>query len=107
MVLGLVIYFVPFFFVVNPNIILQGNPFDIVISLIFVCCAITVMAYAAEGYLPRTGSLPIWARFSLFIGGVCLGFPWWSVRLMGLMIVFTSGLFLFLTKRKQHSIIVG
>lgn len=107
MQLGLVIYFVPFFFVVNPNIILQGNPFDILISLIFVFCAVTVMAYAAEGYLPRTGSLPIWARFSLFIGGVCLGFPWWSVRLMGLMIVFTSGLFLFLTKRKQNSIIVG
>jgi TRAP transporter 4TM/12TM fusion protein len=90
MQLGLVTYIVPFFFVINPNIILQGSIWGILTSFIFVFCSVVFISYSLEGYFPKVGALPIWARPLLFIGGLCFGFPWTSLRLTGLVIVLSA-----------------
>ncbi len=80
---GFVKYFIPFFFVLNPAILLHGSAWDIGTSFILVCGSVVCISYSLEGYLPRFGIAPFWLRVLLFSGGICLGLPWWTVRAIG------------------------
>jgi len=80
---GFVKYFIPFFFVLNPAILLHGSAWDIVTSFVLVCGSVACISYSLEGYLPRFGVAPFWLRVILFFGGLCLGLPWWTVRAIG------------------------
>ena len=80
MKLGSSMYFVPFFFVLNPALILRGEPVDVVIVIITAFIGIALIASALEGYLVKVGSMrtgPIgWmARLVLFAGGLLLAMP--------------------------------
>ena len=78
--LGSTMYFVPFFFVLNPALILRGEPLDIVIVVITAFVGILLLASAMEGWLVgfgRLGTGPVgWlARTLLFAAGVCMALP--------------------------------
>jgi len=81
--LAIVIYFVPFFFVFNPSLILRGPPFQIFYSVLLAVIGIWLLASGLEGYLARVGKLERWARPPLFIGGLLLAYPHWITIVTG------------------------
>jgi TRAP transporter 4TM/12TM fusion protein len=83
MQLGFAKYFIPFFFVLNPAILLHGSAWNIVTSFILVCCSVICISYSLEGYLPKYGIAPVWLRVTMFLGGLCLGLPWLGVIIVG------------------------
>jgi TRAP transporter 4TM/12TM fusion protein len=80
---GFVKYFIPFFFVLNPAILLHGSAWNILTSFALVCFSVISISYSLEGYLPKFGMAPLWLRVTLFLGGICLGLPWWGIRTVG------------------------
>jgi len=81
--LGIVLYFIPVFFLFQPGLILQGSWLDTAIWLPVNVVAITLIAAASEGRLWRFGLLRPWARAVLFVGALLIGFPSWQSTLTG------------------------
>lgn len=78
--LGSAMYFVPFFFVLNPALILQGEAGDIIVVVITAIIGIALIASALEGYMLKIGSmhrgiLGFLARLVLFAGGLMMAIP--------------------------------
>jgi TRAP transporter 4TM/12TM fusion protein len=78
--LGSAMYFVPFFFVLNPALILRGDPADIVAVICTAVIGIALIASALEGYLVKvgtmhTGVLGMLARLILALGGLAMAIP--------------------------------
>jgi TRAP transporter 4TM/12TM fusion protein len=55
--LGSIIYFIPFFFVLNPALILQGTPTGIVVAIGSAIIGVVIVAGALQGYLVGLGDL--------------------------------------------------
>jgi len=55
--LGSVIYFIPFFFVFEPALVLQGDTMTIITATGFALVGIALFACAMQGYLPLVGPL--------------------------------------------------
>jgi len=73
--LAVVLYFIPFFFVYNPALILDG-PITETLKLTALCLVgIWILASGLEGYLIRVGILRMWSRALLVIGGFLIAFP--------------------------------
>ena len=81
--LGIVLYFIPFFFVFNPSLILQGPILDAV--YLFALCLLGILLIAAglEGYLVKVGRVGLWARPLLVVGGTLIAFPEWNTTFIG------------------------
>ena len=78
--LGSAMYFVPFFFVLNPSLILRGAPWEIAIVVTTAALGIWLIASALEGYLLGLGRLDrgiagAIARLLLFAGGMAMALP--------------------------------
>jgi len=84
--LGIVLYFVPIFFLFEPALILQGPWHLTLIWTALNVLAVVVIAAASEGYIPRLGRLRGWARLPLFGSGLLIGFPEWTSTLAGIAI---------------------
>ena len=85
--LGIVLYFIPIFFLFEPALILQGPLHLTAIWLVFNILAIVVIAGGSEGFLPGFGRLRAWARPVLFVAGLLIGFPEWVSTAVGLGMV--------------------
>ena len=84
--LAIVLYFLPFFFVMNEALILKG---PIVESLyLFALCLVGIAFLAAglEGYLFVVGRLRWWVRPFLIIGGFLIAFPSWMPTIYGVVL---------------------
>jgi TRAP transporter 4TM/12TM fusion protein len=95
--LGIVLYFIPIFFLFEPALILQGAWHLTVIWVAMNLLAIVLIAAASEGYLYRVGVLGGWARALLFGSGLLIGFPEWKSTVVGLMI---AGVAVVLSRRR-------
>jgi len=78
--LGSTMYFVPFFFVLNPALIMRGEPAEIAIVVATAFAGILLIASALEGYLIGFGRLGHhaagWmARILTFFGGLMMALP--------------------------------
>jgi TRAP transporter 4TM/12TM fusion protein len=73
--LGGILFILPFLFVLNPSLILQGALGDILVSVVTAVTAIWLMASAMEGYLYRVGVLAWPLRILVMISGVVLIYP--------------------------------
>jgi len=78
--LGAAMYFVPFFFVLNPALILRGTPWEIVVVVGTAAAGIALIGAALEGYVVGIGAIarsaPGWAaRLLLFAGGLAMAMP--------------------------------
>ncbi|MFC2019501.1 TRAP transporter permease [Chloroflexota bacterium] len=73
--LGIVIYFVPFFFVFEPALILQGAVLDSIRYIILCFIGIVFLAGGVEGYILRLGRINWWTRLGFIVGGFAIGFP--------------------------------
>jgi TRAP transporter 4TM/12TM fusion protein len=79
--LGSIIYFVPFFFVLNPALIGRGSPLEVVLVLTTAVAGIVLICAALQGYLYGVGALDgnghfAWpARALLLVSGILLALP--------------------------------
>ncbi len=73
--LGSVIYFIPFFFVLDPALILVGEPLEILRSLCLASLGILIFASAMQGYLAGIGRLNWLERMFLLIASLLLPLP--------------------------------
>ncbi|MDN7132346.1 TRAP transporter fused permease subunit [Halomonas sp. MC140] len=79
--LGSVIYFIPFLFVLNPALIMQGEPLMIVVVFVQAVIGIILFASAMQGYLMGVGRLgygvlqEIIIRSLVLIAGLLLALP--------------------------------
>ena len=84
--LGVVIYIIPFFFVFNPALVLQGPPIETIYLFALAAVGIMLIAGGFEGYLVKVGKIPTWARPFLAIAGFLIGFPQWTTTIVGVIL---------------------
>jgi TRAP transporter 4TM/12TM fusion protein len=97
--LGAVLFIIPFFFVVEPALLLRGTPTHIIYTVGTAFIGVLLLASSLEGYLIGFGKLkaPEGAglfrtylshllRAGLFIGGFLITMPGWRTDLIGLLI---------------------
>jgi len=88
---GMIIYFLPFFFVLNPAMILHGSFLEI-IQVVFTCLAgIILMAGGVQGYLLGIGKIGIPLRLCSLISGLLLCFPNLTTDILGIVVVIIAG----------------
>lgn len=85
--LGAAIYFVPFVFVLNPALLLKGEPGTVALSIVAALLGVALIASALQGYVLGLGRIPGhvrgWVvRLLLMGGGALLALP--APRLTGL-----------------------
>jgi TRAP transporter 4TM/12TM fusion protein len=78
--LGSIIYFIPFFFVLEPALILNGAPLQIIVVLASARAGVLLIASSTQGYLIGFGTFGdgapgLFARAIVFIGGLMFAFP--------------------------------
>ena len=73
--LGAAMYFVPFFFVLNPALILRGAPGEIIVVVGTAIAGIALIASALEGYLVGIGKAGWPARLFVLAGGLMMALP--------------------------------
>ncbi len=73
--LGLINFILPFLFVLNPTLILRGEPWAIVHNVSTAIIAVWLMACAFEGYLHGAGRINILVKFCLLAAAGCLLVP--------------------------------
>lgn len=82
--LGVVIFFIPFFFVFNPALILQGPSLLETLYLFLQCLlGIALIAAGLEGYLWKVGKVGLLARPLLGLAGFLIAFPDLNTTLIG------------------------
>lgn len=94
--LGAVKYFVPFFFVLNPALIFQGAPMDVIQTVTTAIIGVVFIGSAIEGYLLGIGPLNlrgtggmaknILLRLGIFSSGFLLAIPEATTDLLGLLL---------------------
>lgn len=77
--LGSVIYFIPFFFVLDPSLVLQGPPLQTLATLALALVGILMFASAMQGYLVGVGRLKPVERGFFLVGSLLLPLPGESV----------------------------
>ena len=100
MKLGTIIYFVPFFFVLDPGLIMQGEPLHILTVFSCAILGVIVLSTSLQGYLYGVGDLtgmgviqwPI--RLALLVGALSFAMPGNDVVGLGNLELFIIGLVL-------------
>ncbi len=85
--LGIVIYFIPFFFVFNPSLILQGSLIESLYLFILCLIGVVFLAVGCEGYMLGFGKIKKLYRPFYIIGGFLIGFPMWKATIAGVVIL--------------------
>jgi hypothetical protein len=79
--LGSVVYFIPFFFVIDPALVLKSGPTAAAVATVQALAGITLVAGALQGYLPGIGNLrsagPVGGliRGTIVLGGLLIATP--------------------------------
>jgi len=85
--LGSVLFVLPFLFVTNPSLILQGDLLHIITSATTAVIAIWLVSAALEGYLYRVGAINVLMRFVVLIAAAALIYPERASDLFGFALV--------------------
>jgi len=84
--LGVVIYFIPLFFLFQPALVLQGDLTPLIYLLPSIVIGIGMIAGGLEGYLLGVGRVNGWLRPALMVSGFILGFPGLTMTLIGVVL---------------------
>jgi len=84
--LGIVIYFIPFFFLFSPALILQGPLWESAYLVAFCLVGILLIAAGFEGYLLLVGPISILERIGFIVGGFMIAFPTWRSAIYGTLL---------------------
>src|SRR5436190_8164644 len=86
---GSIIYFIPFFFVLNPALVLQGPWLEALYLFVTAAIGIVFVCGGIQGYqlflgnLRATGGLEWWLRGGLIVGGFVLATPGGGIMPLG------------------------
>ncbi|MCX7850451.1 TRAP transporter fused permease subunit [Thermus sp.] len=92
--LGLAIYFLPFFFLFEPALILQGEWSSILYHTALAALGLLLLVGGLEGQLWGLGPLPLWARALYVVGGILVAIPETLSSLLAIPVLLGSGLWL-------------
>ncbi len=81
--LGVVIYFIPFFFVINPALVMLASPYEVVYSALLATIGVIFIAAGLEAYLYFFGRVEKWWRIPLVLSGLLIMYPAWKINLIG------------------------
>jgi len=81
--LGVVLYFIPFFFIFNPALIMEGPITETLYLFVLCLVGIGFLAAGLEGYLLKLGKLNWWSRSLFIAGGFLIAFPNWIMTIIG------------------------
>ena len=73
--LGAVLYIVPFLFVLNPSLILQGSPTEIVYAIFTALVGLALATAGLGRYLMGIGNLPLLPAIALVVLGLLVALP--------------------------------
>jgi len=99
--LGVVLFFLPFFFVFNPALVLDGPITETLYLFAFCILGIWILASGLEGYLLKVGKLNLWARPLLFVGGFLIALPNWMITIAGLALTVLVVAAILMTKKSR------
>jgi TRAP transporter 4TM/12TM fusion protein len=100
--LGMITFFIPFFFVLNPAMVLQeGSIIEIFFVTIKALLGIIIMSGALEGYMWGIGKIGWIARIVAFVSGFLIAVPETRTDIYGMLIA-AAGVSIFLLRRKIH-----
>jgi TRAP transporter 4TM/12TM fusion protein len=102
--LGIVIYFVPFFFVFQPALVLQGDLTPLLYLLPMCVIGIILIAAGCEGYLLKIGNVRPWARVPLVIAGFLFSLPEMITTIIGFVAAVIIIPILWLQKKREVTI---
>lgn len=97
---GLTTFILPFMFVYGPALLMQGSPFEIVITIVMALFGVYVIASGLVGYLK--GPIPLWLRGLLFFAGACMVLPGLVTDGIGIAIFAASLLYVSLKAKKTQ-----
>jgi TRAP transporter 4TM/12TM fusion protein len=101
--LAVVTYFIPFFFVYNPALVLQANLLQSAYLFALALLGVALISAGMEGYLWTYGKLTMWARPPLVVGGFLIVFPETYTTIGGIaLIVFTMIVLKIIKKQKEE-----
>ncbi|KIX11995.1 TRAP transporter permease [Dethiosulfatarculus sandiegensis] len=100
MQLGVVKYFVPFFFVLNPGLIFQGPAWEVAQAIIGCLLGVLVISAAMEGWVLGLGKPDLWIRPFLFAAGILLAAPELTTDIIGFVLLLACVLLIWLKRRR-------
>jgi TRAP transporter 4TM/12TM fusion protein len=101
--LGGILFVLPFLFVLNPALILQGEPLRIALSSITAFVAIWLVAAAMEGYLYRVGAIGYLMRLFLLAPAMLLIYPGLATDIVGFTaLVGVYGVYWVMQRRRRY-----
>ncbi len=104
MKLGIVLYFIPFFFVLNPALILHGSAWDSVYMTVLCLVGIAFIAMGLEGYIYKVGKIDWIERILVIAGGFLVALPGAWTSLIGLAIIAVAALKLWLGRGSRGAV---
>lgn len=84
--LGSVLFFVPLFFVLQPALIMEGSPLEIIYHTLIAALGIFILASGLEGYMVKVGVLNRYKRIILILSGLLVAFPEIQCTIIGLAV---------------------
>lgn len=117
---GSIIYFIPFFFVLNPSLVFQGTPGESLYLVVTALAGTLFVCGAIQGYqafigdLRRAGALEWPLRIALGLGGLLLAMPGGGImpldnatmELLALIVLAPSALLAFVIVRRAAPAVV-
>lgn len=100
--LGFVKYIVPFFFILNPSLILQGSIIETLYLFALCLLGIWLMAAGLDGYLLKIGPVGFIGRPFLVVGGFLIAYPEWKTTIVGTAISLLGIGILLIKKQKPN-----
>ena len=100
--LGVAKYFLPFFFVLNPALIMNGPWFEILRTFLTCLMGVAFIGASLEGYLMFVGKINLTARVFCMAGGILLGMPSLSTDLYGAAVIILGLLVGALMDKRQN-----
>jgi len=85
--IGIAIYFIPFFFALEPALIARGSLWKISYCFSTAILGILFVGWASEGYFPKLGKIDLWIRLLYLIGGMLLFIPDNLTDIIGLSLI--------------------
>jgi TRAP-type uncharacterized transport system fused permease subunit len=105
--LGIVLFFIPFFFVYNEALVLQGPLLQSLYLFVQALVGIALVAGGLEGYLLWVGALKPWSRAVVIAAGGLIAFPHIITLTAGLAVGVPVIIALMLTKRRTAKVLAS
>jgi TRAP transporter 4TM/12TM fusion protein len=97
--MGFVIYIIPFFFIFNPSLILQGSLIETLYLVAFCLVGLTIFAFGLEGYIYRVGRINLLERLLMIFAGFLIAFPNTKSTIAGVIIALVAAIIIWAIRR--------